>query len=302
MNNLARPRVAVVQLVHETHGFLNGATPWSAFTVRRGREIMELGQDSSPMGAFLRAADRHCWDVVPIFMAIAEPGPTLADDVVETFWTDVAARFGEATTTGLDAIYVVLHGAAASQSCDDVDGELLRRIRGVAGCETLPIYGVYDLHANFSAAMAQHADGLVAYRENPHTDAAESATRAADLLARHLSSEIRGQQFVGFAPLLLTPTVTGTADQPMRSLEAAARRLERQSEQLLAVNINAGYSFADAPHVGLSFSIIADQKTPNDDSEQTLTDVERALAELRQVSIDHHLMLAVKTNRSLKSA
>ena len=52
----------------------------------------------------------------------------------------------------------------------------------------MPIFGVYDLHANFTARMAEAANCLVAYRENPHIDAREAARRGAALLQRALTS------------------------------------------------------------------------------------------------------------------
>ena len=85
---------------------------------------------------------------------------------------------------GIDAIYLSLHGAMVSESLDDVEGEVLRRLRAVPGLEQVPLFGVFDLHANLTEAMTRLADGLVCYRENPHIDARDTAVRAAELLAR----------------------------------------------------------------------------------------------------------------------
>ena len=96
------------------------------------------------------------------------------------------------------------------------------------GCETLPVFGVFDLHANFTAAHGQHANGLVAYRENPHTDARESAVRSAQLLAQALKESVLPRMLSCNAPVMWPPTGTGTADRPMRDLEALARRIEQR--------------------------------------------------------------------------
>ena len=69
-----------------------------------------------------------------------------------------------------------------SESFPDVEGELLGRIRGLDGLAGVPVCGVLDLHANFTAAMARHSDALISYRENPHTDAREAAVSGARVL------------------------------------------------------------------------------------------------------------------------
>jgi microcystin degradation protein MlrC len=51
------------------------------------------------------------------------------------------------------------------------------------------------------------------------------------------------------------PTGTGTAATPMRELEAMARALEAAHPEFLAVNVVAGFSFADTPDTGVSFAI-----------------------------------------------
>ncbi|MGO4816360.1 M81 family metallopeptidase, partial [Cupriavidus sp. 2MCAB6] len=117
---------------------------------------------------------------------------------------------------GLDGIWLALHGAMVTSACLDPEGALLAHIRAVPGCEDLPVFGVFDLHANFTAAMAAHANGLVAYRENPHTDARESAKRAAQLLARALNENSLPRMHSCNAPVMWPPTGTGTADRPMR--------------------------------------------------------------------------------------
>jgi microcystin degradation protein MlrC len=57
-------------------------------------------------------------------------------------------------------------------------------------------------------------------------------------------------------PLIWPPTGVGTANNPMKSLEALARQIEAEHPEILAVNVLAGYSFADTPDTGVSFSAV----------------------------------------------
>ena len=74
------------------------------------------------------------------------------------------------------------------------------------------------------------------------------------------------------------PTGTGTADDPMGTLEAMARAVETSNDEIAAVNVMGGFSFADTPDTGVSFAAV------------TFGDVEQARQELQQLvdwSIEH---------------
>jgi microcystin degradation protein MlrC len=245
---MKRPRVLIAGLFHETHTFLEGTTSLRDFAVARGDELLRCAGDASPLGGVLESARELGWEVIPTVDCRAVPGAIVADEVVETFWRELAARVAPC-----DAVYLVLHGAMVSESFDDAEGEILARLRGLVGPD-LPVFGVFDLHANFTQRMADHANCLVGYRENPHTDARAAAQIAAGLLQRTLTTGKVPRIFWQHPPLMWPPTGTGTASEPMRSLERLARELEA-SPDLWAVNVNAGFSFADTPDTGVSFAV-----------------------------------------------
>jgi microcystin degradation protein MlrC len=104
--------------------------------------------------------------------------------------------------------------------------------------------------------MADHANGLVGFRENPHTDARESAVRSARLMARCLKEGATPRMKVRNAPILWPPTGTGTADSPMRELEARAREIENVNPSIWEVNVVAGFAFSDVRDAGVAFSLV----------------------------------------------
>ncbi|MCB1086579.1 MAG: M81 family metallopeptidase [Verrucomicrobiae bacterium] len=246
------PRVLLAGLFHETHSFVDDRTGLSDFEVRRGDEILACRGDSSPMGGVLEFSGEAGWEIVPAADYRAMPSGTVDDEVVEAFWRDLSAAWRE----DLDAVYLVLHGAMASESIPDVEGEILRQLRSLPGAAELPVFGVYDLHANFSPAMAQHADALIAYRENPHADAREAAVLAAALLQRCLSSGQRPCMTLRRTSLVWIPSRTGTATDPMLSLERLARGIESAVDAIWAVNVTAGFAYGDTPDTGVSFQIV----------------------------------------------
>jgi len=104
--------------------------------------------------------------------------------------------------------------------------------------------------------MCRDANGLVMYRENPHTDARETAVRATDLLARCLKDKRVPQMVWCRPPIMWAPPGTGTAVDPMKALETFARKLEAEHPEVWACNIAGGYSFADTPDTGCSLFMI----------------------------------------------
>lgn len=295
-----RPRVFLAGLFHETHTFLDGVTPLSAFEVREASTLLTCRGDGSPLDGFLEVAERHGWDVVPAIDMRATPSATVADEAVQWYFEAIAAHLADAMVGGIDALFLVLHGAMVSETILDVEGDLLARIHRQLGAHRPPIFGVFDLHANFTEAMARGADALVAYRENPHVDARAASVRAAELLANTLASGERPHMAWRRAPVVWPPTGTGTQDDPMASLEAMARQLERTDAGLWAANVVAGFSFADTPDTGVSFVTVGVSSASR--MERALDELVRLAWDLRTVGNRKDPAVADVLDRTLASA
>ncbi len=243
-------RILIAGLFHETHTFADRTTGLKDFEIRLGDQLLACAGDASPFGGVLEFAQQQDWKIIPALDYRATPSGTVTDEVMDQWWSD----FRKTWQRDCDAIFLVLHGAMVCESFQDVEGEVLQRIRKLPKAKEKPIFGVYDLHANFSPAMAKHADCLVAYRENPHTDARESGVRAAKLLLRHFQTGQLPQTTLRQLPVIWAPTGTATVDDPMQSLEKCARKFE--DDDLWAINITAGFAFADTVDTGVSFQTI----------------------------------------------
>ena len=249
-------RILFGGLFHETHTFLGETTRWADFEVTTDDAILAKVGDGSPTDGFLAVAKSQDWVVVPTIDARCVPSGTVEDDMFERYWAEFERRAAPAISAGIDAIYLVLHGAMATQTFRDAEGELLGRIRALPGAKALPIFGVLDLHANLSARMCRDANGCVMYRENPHTDARQAAERGAQLLARSLREKQVPRMVWCRPPILWAPPGTGTQTDPMMSLKLFANKLETEHPEIWACNIAAGYSFADTPDTGCSISVV----------------------------------------------
>ncbi|MFI5356999.1 MAG: M81 family metallopeptidase, partial [Opitutales bacterium] len=250
------PRILFAGLYHETHTFLAETTAWSDFEVQLGEAVLAKLGDASPTDGFLATAQELGFEVIPTVDARATPSGIVEDAAFATFWREFETRARPALVAGVDAVFLVLHGAMVTSSFADPEGEFLARLRALPGGAHVPIFGVFDLHANLTARMCQLASGLVAYRENPHTDAQASAVRATLLLARALREKAVPRMAWCGLPILWAPPGTGTATEPMVSLERSARDLETAHPEIWACNIVPGFAFADTPDTGVSLSVV----------------------------------------------
>jgi len=248
------PRVLIAGLYHETNTFLPGTTTLRDFTETLGTAIRGAAGDGSPMGGALAAADALGWDAVPVIDLRALPSALVDPEVPGRFREALRDAWNRHARIGIDGVLLVLHGAMASADEPDVEGALLAWLRTLPGADHVPVAVVLDLHANTTEAMARHADLHVAYRTNPHVDGRESAERAAHALDASIRSGRRAVTVRAAPGVLWPPVGTGTDDEPMRTLEAMARAAEADDPELIAVNVLAGFAYADIPDAGASFT------------------------------------------------
>jgi microcystin degradation protein MlrC len=278
-------RVFIAGIFHETHSFSGDTTGLDGFVIHRGAEIPARRGDASQVDGFLTVAAREGWEVVPSVIYTGGASGTVDHAVFEKFWSEVKPVLEKALAGGLDAIHLSLHGAMVTDACDDPEGELMARIRATPGAEKLPMYCVGDLHATLTPRMGALSDCMIFYRECPHTDAYDSAVLSSELLARCLKTGVRPKHLVLVTPIVWPPTGTGTRDGPMRALEDAARRMEKEIPGVLAVNIVGGYAFSDVPNAGVAFSIITEGDVAA--AQEGLRELGGIAWEMRQGGIPH---------------
>lgn len=254
-------RVLLAGLFHETHSFLSERTTMADFEkyiVVEGTELIERSRgNGSPTDGVLSVADQEGWTVVPSIHMAAAPSGLVRDEVIERFNRRFFADLGS-NVEQLDGICLVLHGAMVSENLDDVEGALLKQLREAlvaAGRGDLPVVAVLDLHANVSQDMIDNATVLTAYRENPHSDARETAVRAARMLADRMRDPRPVHQLHRATPYVLPPTGVGSASAPMRQVLDRARAIEAADSDIIGINVMAGYAYADIPDCGFSLNL-----------------------------------------------
>jgi microcystin degradation protein MlrC len=192
---MSKPRIAVAGFQHETNTFAPILTPYETFRDGGAWPALCTDQDvidtlsglNLPMGGFIDEGDD--FDLVPILWTFAEPGGYVTDDAFDRISGMIVD--GVKSAGQIDGIYLDLHGAMVTQSHEDGEAELLRRIREVVG-DGLPIAVSLDLHGNLSRAFFERASCVAIYRTYPHVDMADTGARARKLLREQLK---RGAPF-----------------------------------------------------------------------------------------------------------
>ena len=179
-------RILIAGFQHETNSFAPSPTTYEDFVrggafpaLVRGADVLAMRSINIPMGGFIQAMAKKC-EFLPVLWAGATPAAHVTKDAFERIVGEIVSA---AALQKPDAIYLDLHGAMYCEHLDDGEGELLARLRAVAGPH-VPIVASLDLHANVTARMLDAADALTAYRTYPHVDMAETGERAAFLLSR----------------------------------------------------------------------------------------------------------------------
>ena len=90
----------------------------------------------------------------------------------------------------LDGVLLGLHGAMVAHGYDDVEGDVIERVRALVGPGC--VIGVeLDPHCHLTRKRVGLSDIIVLYKEFPHTDVVERAEDLLTLLLRTIRREIR---------------------------------------------------------------------------------------------------------------
>jgi microcystin degradation protein MlrC len=226
---------------HETNTFAPTLAGWDAFTAghtfpayRRGAGMAaSFTGVNIPIGGFIAAASERGWHLIESVWAGATPSSYVTADAFDRIANEIVQDVRQAMATGLDAIYLDLHGAAVAHNADDSEGELLARIRAVTG-DALPIVASLDLHANVTERMLQLADALISYRTYPHVDMADTGRLAASLLVRRMQRGVREPMHYQRFPYLIPLNSQSTWMQPAKRIYDELIALDQQHGTVLS--------------------------------------------------------------------
>ena len=187
-------RVVSAEFSHETNTFCIIPTTLDNFRrqvfIDNEEEIRKLRSNTRDcFGATFEAEAKFGWDLGCAVCASANPTGKVQDSVLDLVVELILAKIREQKPGDLDGLLLHLHGAMVTESHEDAEGELLRRLRDEVGPD-VPIIVTLDLHGNITEMMASMASALIAVRTYPHIDFYERSVQGAALLQRAMLKEV----------------------------------------------------------------------------------------------------------------
>ncbi len=262
--------VALMQ--HETNTFSPLDTPIQAFASGVGlnqlpseqQAIDIYGNADFAFSALLDVATENGADISVPVAAYAEPSGKVANSAFET----IASKICDAVAQGCDLVLLDLHGAMVTETFDDGEGELLRRIRNIA--PDVPIGVALDFHTNLTSTMVDNCTVIDGYRTYPHIDMYATGERVANSLFRIINENLKTKMHWRSLPMMTHMIKQTPSKQPMRDIMDRAIA-EVDSTSLLNASVFGGFPLADIPHV--SFSVLTLEEINQNLSEKLIDDL-----------------------------
>ncbi len=250
-------RLLLTMFKHETNTFSPVPTPFERFF--KGQTQALRGDDAlaayrgtgSGLGGFIEIAERHGAEIVIPVAAESWPSGPVDDQAYERISTLI---LDEVKKGGFDGILLDLHGAMVTQTHEDGEGTLLKRLRAID--PHTPVGVTLDMHTNLYDDIVRYATVITGYHTYPHIDMLEAGSRAADILMRSIKGQIKPVMAWGNRPMLPHVMRQGTHSEPNKSLQA--RCIAMESKQALAASLFVGFPHADIHNAGLSVVVCTD--------------------------------------------
>ncbi|HEX4151854.1 MAG TPA: M81 family metallopeptidase [Steroidobacteraceae bacterium] len=274
-------RIAVGGFQAEINSFSAAKTSYADFRDIAGRPyalrdtpLMEAVLRGNHWGinGFCAEAAKRGHELIPTTWAIAQPAAEVTDEAFDAICGDLVA--GIAAAQPLDAVFLCLHGAMVSESFEDAESEILRRVRAVVGA--IPVVATLDLHANVTPRMVDLATALIVYRTYPHIDMADCGRSAAQLLETILHTRRMPAKALRKLPFLIPPVWQCTTIEPAKSIYA--QLAARQIAPVVSLSFAQGFPGSDIHDCGPAVLAYAEDQTC---AERTVDDL-RALIERRE--------------------
>jgi microcystin degradation protein MlrC len=161
----------------------------------------------------------------------------------------------------VDGVLLGLHGAMVAHGYDDVEGDVIERVRSLGGPKC--VIGVeLDLHCHLTVKRVTGADVVVLYKEFPHTDVVERAEDLLDLVLKTIRRRVKPvmslydcRQISSYPTTL--PLMRAFVDR-MKAMEGKAG--------ILSISIGHCFPYGDVPEMGGRILVVTDGDKSRADS------------------------------------
>src|SRR5215510_6889394 len=206
---------------------------------------------TAPLFVARKRAARAGFSLIEGSCFAASPAGTTNRQDYEAMRDEILAQLSAALP--LDAVLLGLHGAMVAFGYDDVEGDILARVRDIVGRQC--VIGVeLDPHCHLTLQRLRCSDIIVLYKEFPHTDVVERAEDLLELVLATLAGKI--------APVMSVYDCRQIQSYPttlplMRSFVDKIKAMEGK-DGILSISIGHCFPYADVPELSGRVLVVVD--------------------------------------------
>ena len=161
----------------------------------------------------------------------------------------------------VDGVLLGLHGAMVAHGYDDVEGDIIERVRGLVGPKC--VIGVeLDPHCHLTEKRVRLSDVIICYKEFPHTDVVERAEEVLDIVLKTIRGQVKPVSSVydcrqiGSYPTTL-PLMRAFVDK-LSAMEG--------KNGVLSISVAHCFPYADVPELGGRILVVMDKDKAKGDA------------------------------------
>lgn len=206
-----------------------------------------LATKTGVLGGMLETLAENKANPIPLLYASTTPGGLITPQCYAKLKARLLRYLEKAEN--IDGVLLPLHGAAAVDDVDDLEGDLIRAVRNLVGPD-IPIVVTLDLHAHVTADMVHHSDAILAWETYPHEDAFSTGQRGAKLLMAILNGECNPTMAMVKVPVI-TGAIHGSTkgDDPFAVVMRQIKAYE-QDEDVVSTSLFLVHPYLDQPDMG----------------------------------------------------
>jgi microcystin degradation protein MlrC len=251
---------------HESNSLNPIITGEDDFAVLRGAEIAEKSVFSRHSSAgIIETLKRNGAELVPTVLARAVPNGVVSRAFYEKLKAELLDRAGEALKQGpVHGVCLALHGSMKVEGDLCAEGDLCLALREIL--PGIPFTAALDMHATITPDLLRAVDGFAGYKTAPHVDSYETGELAAGILLKALDTGKKLYTASQSIPVMVAGEKSETAAEPMASLIAACRELERPAPDrpaMLAASLLLGFPWADCEYNAATVLVSAFEEDRN---------------------------------------
>ena len=252
-------KVLIGGMGHELASFVPGLTGLDKFRLYglyEGDAIFDSKRGSADeVGAIIKMAKDEGIELIPSVYTHGHAGPTVTDEAY-LYVKERILKVASQHRRELSGVILPLHGAMATESLEDPEGDLIRSVREIVGPQ-IPIVVTYDMHCHMTALSTTYADAITGLHTHPHVDFYDHGCRAMRILVRAIRGEVHPVVTQRKMRMMASAERHNTSQPPMGEIMGRVLQMEKEPG-ILAAAIFATQPWMDMSEHGWSTVVVAD--------------------------------------------